>query len=153
MHRFYPEIDEKNLKLIQKLQSEDATYLQDDQCPYSEDIKKLFMIADSTSDFDIQDIDIEGLDTDDGMLAEVMTLYAHLKQFGTEMRNSDTASEKNTYFKLSATLLEKLIVMRERVINIQKMQVFQDTVLQIMEDELDPTQRTAVMNKLKKAVD
>ena len=153
MAHFYPKIDEENVKLILQLIEQEADYLSSHACPYSDMVKNLFKPNGSMGAFNMTELDIEELSSEDGMLTEIMTIYGHLKQFGESMRSSDTASEKNTYFKLSATLLEKLINMKEKVINIQKMSAFSDTVLQIMEDELEPDTRTRIIEKLKKALD
>jgi hypothetical protein len=153
MPKFYPKIDEKNLKLVLQLQSEDPEYLKSDECPYSEELKRLFQMNNPSADFSDVEINLDELTSEENILSEIQVLYGQLKHFGQSMRESDTASEKNTYFKLSATLLEKLISMRERVVNIQKMQLFSDTVLQILEDEVPVDARTNIIQKLKKVVD
>lgn len=153
MSDFYPKIDEKNIKLVKKLVIQNPSYLDHADCPYSDEIKSLFRLLNPIYDFDDTNMDLDKLTNDEEMLREIKSLYTHLKGFGESMRTSDTASEKNTYFKLSASLLEKLILMRERVVNIQKMEVFSDTVIQIMQDELSPDERTRIITRLRKVLD
>ena len=148
-HRYYPPIDEKSLQTVMKLSKEDNDYLSDPACPYPNSIKKLFKPLEMSDD--IQDIaDIMG---EDHMLQEISTLYTHLKSFGQSMRESDTASEKNTYFKLSASLIEKLIDMKERISNLKKVDLFIETVLMTMEEEINIDDRSRVIKKLRDVLD
>ena len=144
--RYYPEFNEKNIKAIQQLYDQNTSYFDHPDCPYSEQVKQLFKIK-ANSDFDNPEI-YDMLSSDEYLIKEINSLYGHLQTFGENMRNSDNAAEKNTYFKLSAALLEKLISMRERTLNFTKMAEFTETVLQIMEDELDVDTRSRVLERL-----
>lgn len=148
MGRFYPELDEAPLKVIKQLFDEDKTFFDGADCPYSSDVKAMFKLSDVERDFD-QGIDMNLMDNEDQIMKEINALYNHLQEFGKAMRDSDTASEKNTYFKLSTTLLEKLISMKERVTNISKVNQFTETVLQILEEEISVDDRTKVIDRLK----
>ena len=150
MSRYYPPVNESNILLIKTLYTEDKSFFDSVDCPYSEEFKDLFRtkkVDVKESDFD--DFDLNGDFGEDYILDQINSLYKYLQEFGREMRTSDTASEKNTYFKLSANLLEKLISMRERVVNLQKMNEFTETVLQILEDEVNVDERSRIIERLK----
>lgn len=153
---FFPELNEKNIRLVKRLYSEDPTFFEQPNCPYSTDIIEIFTKESEVLDIGgvtVGDLDFDAMTNEDYLLAEVSALYKQLKDQGDKMANSDTASEKNTYFKLSAALLERLISMKERVINIKKMNEFTNQVLKIMEDTLDPDQKTTVMKRLRVIVE
>jgi hypothetical protein len=147
---YYPEIDEKNLGLLSDLMDQNGPeWLDHPDCPYSDKLKKLLMGSQIKieDDFDNPE-NYDMLSSDEHMLKEINSLYKYLQEFGKDMRSSDSAAEKNTYFKISTALLEKLIAMRERTINLSKMNEFTEVVLQIMEDELDVDTRSKILEKL-----
>jgi hypothetical protein len=151
MSRFYPEINENNLKLIKQLFEEDKTFFDDDTCPYSDTTIALFKNSPTDiSDFENEDaLDIDNIGSTEYIIKEINALYTHLQQFGKTMRDSDTASEKNTYFKLSAALLERLISMKERMSNVAKVTEFTETVLQILDEEVNVDERTKIIERLR----
>ncbi len=147
--KFYPEIPEGAvwaLGIVKQHLIENPDYLSDPECPYDEDVLKFFgagmpmvtteLIADSE---DEEVHDLEG---------ETSRLYTELKAFGVALQAGDT-SEKNTYFRLSVSLLEKLLDLKERTIGVKQVTEFTNTVLTIMEDELTPDIRTKIVHRLK----
>lgn len=148
MGRHYPELNNNNIKLVKQLFEEDKTFFDDPDCPYSDEVKSIFRLSDIENDFD-KNFDVDIMDSEEHIMKEINALYNHLQKFGANMRDSDTASEKNTYFKLSTTLLEKIISMKERVTNISKVNEFTETVLQILEEEVNVDDRTKVIERLR----
>lgn len=150
----YPPLNEKSISQIKELYSQDEKYFDYPGCPYSETVKNLFKMDNPSYDYDdFDENEINDLTDTDNMIKEIGTLYKHLKEFGKEMRTSDTASERNTYYKLSASLLEKLITMKERVMDVKKAEEFTAFVIQIMEEELDVDVRSRILTKLKGALE
>ena len=68
------------------------------------------------------------------------------------MRNSESASDKTAYFRLSTSLLEKLVSMQERVYNMSQVKYFKEKVLQILEEEITTDDRANIIERLKKEV-
>ena len=148
MSRYYPPLNEDDIKLVKQLFDENNSFFDDPDCPYSDEVKSLFTITDVMGDFD-ENFDLDLMNSDEYVMKEINSLYSHLQKYGQTMRESDTASEKNTYFKLSTTLLEKIISMKERVSNIKQVTEFTETVLQILEDEVSVDDRTRVIERLR----
>lgn len=153
MSKHYPAINEKNIKLIKTLYSNDPKYFDDPSCPYSTEIIDLFKVSDIKNDFDpkMMDTDVDEITDfdEDSMLEQIQALWQQLQQFGRNVEAMETAAEKNTYFRLSVNLLDRVISMRERIMNVKLVSQFTFEVLQIMEEELDPDTRTRVMGRLK----
>lgn len=145
--KFYPEIPEGAvwaLGIIKQHLIENPTYLSDPDCPYDEDVLKFFAAKEGeqrgeTGGEEIHIDDLEG---------ETSRLYKELKTFGDALTKGDTA-EKNTYFRLSVSLLEKLLDLKERAVGLKQVTEFTSTVLTIMEDELTPDIRTKIVHRLK----
>ena len=145
--RYYPDITEDQLwpfSIVKRQLEEDPDYLDDPECPYSGDIRRFFgkvPTEDSgeTTKASVDDINFE---------SEVSKLYKQLKEFGDGLETGDT-SEKNTYFRLSVSLLKDILDLKERAAGLNHFKEFTDAVLQIMGDILTPDQRTRVMNRLR----
>lgn len=142
--KFYPEIPEGaiwTLGVIKQHLSENPDYLTDPDCPYPEDVLKFFGPAVGKAD---EADEAEAADLEE----ETSRLYTELKAFGKALQSGDTA-EKNTYFRLSVSLLEKLLDLKERTVGLKQVTEFTNTVLLIMEDELSPDIRTKIVHRLK----
>lgn len=146
---FYPEITEDQLwpfLIVKRQLQENPDLFDDPDCPYNEDIKGFFVsiprtgLADEIDDTSVGDLK-----------AEAARLYRELKEFGKTLEAGDT-SERNTYFRLSVALLEKILELEERAAGLQNFKHFRDTILQIMEDILTPDQRTKVMDRLEESI-
>lgn len=61
----------------------------------------------------------------------------------------DDHSERMSYFRTSTSLLEKLVGLKERSLNVRQISRFYGVVLQVMEEVLEPTQVTEVRERLK----
>lgn len=147
--RFYPQIASDQLQplqIVRRLMKSDPGYLDDSECPFDEDTKEFLRsicgIAAATSG--------EAPAVFDDLNAEVARLYKELTDFGQKVGKDDNA-QQNTYFRLSGSLLEKLIELKERAIGIKFYEQFTNTTLQIMEDELPPDRRTSVIARMKEA--
>lgn len=145
--RFYPPIDEKilsSLKVAKRLASEDAGYLTDEMCPYSAELKG-FLANKDLGEGEGAEGDTKPVDP----LNEVEGLYQSLKDYGDTIKVSGDPSDKNTFFRVGASLLEKLIALKERAVGVKNTAEFTQAVLDILEDELDADRRTSVIARLK----
>ena len=139
--RYYPPITEDMIWPIQVVLQqlhEDPEFLQREDCPYPEAVKSVFgqLLEAQQSD---GGVDLEG---------EAQRLYKELKDFGEKLDPDDT-SQSNTYFRVSVSLMEKLIAIQERAAEVKRINQFKKAVLDVMENVLDKDQRAEVMNRLK----
>ena len=145
MERFFPPIDEDvliQMNLARRLAADDEEYLSDTDCPYSDDLKAL--LSPMRGGGGGGAIDVEAIDLEQ----EILTLQSDLKQYGGDLKASDTA-EKSTYFRLMTSLLEKITTLKERTHNLKQIAEFERVLMEIMDDILSPDQRTAVMQRLR----
>lgn len=134
---YYPPIDEGKILVAVRLASEDATYLSNPNCPYSDKLKDVLGGV----------RDAEDVRTD-GLVAEIRELRKQLKDRGDKLDGAE-ASEVNTYFRLSAVLIEKLITLEEKAAGIHQVKAFTEAVMRVMEDVLDADQRGTVLDHLR----
>ena len=81
---------------------------------------------------------------------ETKRIYDELKAYGDRVQLYGEASEMNTYFRVSANLLERLLDCQERAAKLKEYRQFTDVVLRAMEDFLSPSQRNEFMRRLEK---
>lgn len=152
--RFYPKVvdQQRDFVLIGRLYEADPGYFADPKCPYAQDLKDIFMKKAKYHDFDTHDKN--KVPETDTLMAQINTLNNELKSYGQSINSDETtsASDRNTYFRLSVTLMEKLIDMKERIDKIAEVEIFTTAVLDIMDKELSPDQRETIMSKLKSLV-
>jgi hypothetical protein len=145
--RFFPQISEEELwkfQVVKRQLEADPAYFEDPSCPYGGEVRRFF-----TGIRDRQESQQPGEEVDETTLEdEANRLYRELKDYGNKLDPEDT-SEHNTYFRLSVSLLEKIISLKERAAGVKKVNEFTRTVLNIMEDELSPDQRTAITQRLR----
>lgn len=79
---------------------------------------------------------------------ETEDLYSQLKEAKFDAEDN---AERMSYFRTATSLLSKLIEYQERALNLKMVSDFQNEVLLIMDEVLSPTQRTEVMERLRKA--
>jgi hypothetical protein len=144
--RFYPPINEQSLsplKVARRLALEDPSYLKDVACPYGPEVREFLQSAEEKEK---PTKNTEPVDT----LAEVEGLYQSIKDYGSKVLAGSDASDKNTYFRVSSSLLERLVTLKERAVGAKNVAEFTSAVLDILEDELTADQRTAILAKLKR---
>lgn len=178
---YYPIFSEKNLAAIWALyQGAPKEYLTDSSCPYLESTKKFFsdlyeekeqreedsstpdeaiamaralaMTKYLTKEEEDPDLDPRPM-TDDETIIEINSIYRQIKDYGDAVKFSDKSADKNTYFKLSVSLLERMITMKEKMSNIKAVDTFTSGVISIMEDILTTEQRIIVRERLKEFKD
>lgn len=84
------------------------------------------------------------------VMAETESLFKELQDEKQTLTVKDN-SEKMAYFRTATSLLEKLISLKERAMNVQQIGQFYTVVLSVMEAVLDKDQIHGVREKLKAA--
>lgn len=148
---YYPPLDERNINLVVQLVQEIEGYLNDPDCPYGEGIKQLFNNNNPSKYFDNLD-STNGIDlNDDSALADQLNiLYSRMQEYWTEVKHSDKSQDKNSYFRTSTALIEKLIDLKERASRIQQANSFTSEMIRIMDEIMTPDQRNEVKLRLEK---
>lgn len=149
MSKYYPPISEKDIRLIQKLYEGDPSYFEAEECPYSPEVKDLFKGEVQSKYFDDTN-PVKPIASDDEIAQEINDVYAKLKEYWEEVKSSDKSADKNTFFRVSTSLLDKLVELRERMSKIKKVNAFITEVLAIMDEILLPDQRNEVTERLAK---
>lgn len=86
---------------------------------------------------------IEDLET------EILSLYAELNEFRPVFGVSDEDREgQQQYIKLKASLIGKVVDLKERTLNLRTLKSFQDKVLLAVDKVMSPEQRTDFMKVL-----
>lgn len=89
------------------------------------------------------DFDVDNLDTE----AEVTKLFKDIREYGSVIA-SDDVSAKNTYFRVSASLLEKLVTLREKAAGQKAFDRFVEFVISVHEDLLTKDQSNEFRQRL-----
>lgn len=142
----FPDLNTE-LPLALELFRADRRDLDDDEVPYSMETRlallKLLAPAEETVE--------TPRDKWDKLERETQRLYDELKDSKDNLSIEDHA-ERMSYFRTATSLLDKLVGLQERAVGLKAIGTFHQTVLDIMEDVLDPGQRTEVMQRLEKVV-
>lgn len=149
-NRHYPELNEKDLKLIIRIYEDDPDYFDDENCPYDSEIKEFFKGEASVHYFDTHGSAASKPPSDDDILAQVTALYDRLNEYWNDVKDSENSSDKNTYFRVSVSLMERLTTLKEKMSNLKNVNTFMAEVLQIMDEILTPDQRNEIMKRLEK---
>ena len=127
-------------------------YFDDPNCPYSYETKCFFKGTARVHDFDNHNT--SQLPDTDSVVSQLNGLLSQLKTWGDEVNrgNDESASDRNTYFRIYSGLIEKIITMKEKASNIKMYEQFISIVLDIMDREMDADQRNRVMLRLEPLV-
>ncbi len=153
---FYPAIDWPKIALAMSLCKQNGnSYLNDPNCPYPPELKELLngkVPDNSRSVVETDDSEEAKLPTSDELLDNLSSLSDLLKDFGQTIRDNSqdiTPAERNTYFRVSIGLIEKLITLREKVSKVKEYENFTRQVLEIFDKNLDKDQRSTILAELK----
>lgn len=144
----YPVVNERNIPLILSLYEANSEYFNNPECPYTETTKSLFMGTAKVFDMLSHNDTIKPMD-DDETIVQINTVYNQLMVYGADAQKSDNTTDKNTYFRVATSLLEKLVSIKEKMSNLKNVNLFISSVLQIMDEVLTTDQRAVVMERLK----
>lgn len=79
---------------------------------------------------------------------ELDRIYTLLQDCYNQIDLAEPA-EKNTFFRLSVNLLEKIVTLQERAAKVDQVIEFQNCMIEIMDHVMSPEQRTEVMDRLR----
>ena len=132
---------------------ENKGYLTHPECPYSERFKNALMgLKDEQREeraSDVEIIDVEKM-SDDEITAEISMLYSRLNDYWTKVRDSEKSADKNTYFRITVSLLEKIVEIREKMTNLSSFNAYEAEVLSIMTEIMDADQRNEMTTRLER---
>ena len=146
---FYPPINEHHIIQISKLYELNPDYFSNKDCPYPKEVIEVFTGTAKYHDFDSHAP--ESTETD-SILSQIQQLSKQLKEYGRGILDDEgnSSTDRNTYFRLSVALMEKLVDIREKITNIKEYEMFISEVLDIMDSELDADQRSRVLERLER---
>ncbi len=139
---FYPQVQEDQIllaKIVYENMLKDPGYL--DKSPYPNSVKEFFI--------KIRPPEVEDLFMDQD---EIMVIEEQIQSIINDMNSMSSLIKEPTdrlnYAKTKTMLFEKLIGMRERVVNLKEINEFRNVVLQFMDEECTKDQITGLMKKL-----
>jgi uncharacterized protein YaaR (DUF327 family) len=148
--KFYPVLDDGTQPLLQSMflqMLDDPTYLEG--APYSAELKATLQKFVTAVPRDAANI-FEGVPDKMVVVEEqIEKLISDLNVFGDALSTKDN-SEKLAFFKTKASLIEKLISMKERVHNLKAMSEFQTVVLGFLDEICTKDQISDLMKRLEK---
>lgn len=153
---FFPVIDWPKLLLAISLYKQNGdSYLNHPNCTYPPELKEL--IRGKVSDNPRTNVEVASdkeakLPTSDELLNNLSSLASLLEEFGQTIKNNSqdiTPAERNTYFRVSIGLIEKLVSMREKVSKVKEYENFTRQVVEIFDKHLTKDQRSVIIGQLK----
>lgn len=143
--KHYPELNEREIKLVYKLFETYPTYFESEECPYSEEVKDIFRGNTKAADYDQANGDAPDLPT---VEQQVVLLGKQLKEYGEYAMNDDdaTPSDKNTYFRMMAALSEKQLAMLSEIYKLKDVELFYTRIIDFVDREMDATQRATFID-------
>ncbi len=163
----YPHLDlDQLLSAIKVIEQsvENDKYLDPAECPYDEDIRKrlnklsLWVTSNQTAQKVVKEAEPVGRPRSGPALPieelekEVNEIRTELSQLKLDSRDLDTA-DRIQIIKTRAALMEKMLAMKERTNNLKRQASFQSTVISIMEDIMEQSQREEMIKRLEPYVD
>lgn len=148
---FYPQIEAKNLtpyRTIRAMLEKDPNYLDAAECPYTSEVRgflKVMMGVTGGAD----GAPPVALDSPEDLELQLNNLYAGLIKFGNTQASMDQA-DKVSWAKAVTGILDRVIGLRERVLNARNFSDFQKRVIDILETILTPAQRSDFVERLGK---
>ena len=150
---FYPSIRDElimTLNVVIGNMEVDPRYLSSPECPYSDTVKTFFAdhmrgkngtVAAVVGNLFEDSDELVVLDT------QIIQVLNNLEEFGQGLTSADV-SEKMAYFRTKTSLLEKLLTMRERVVNLKEINDFRETLIGFMNEICTKDQITDLMHRL-----
>lgn len=152
----YPHIDEGTIitmKIVgEMVRTEGSSYLDDKACPYTKLVKDYF--RDLASGVGVGVGDVEDLfagsedDEPEVLDRQIQKVLNKLNAMEGEV-GSFEPNERLAFFKTRTMLLEKLILLREKVVNIKELRIFQAIVMEFLEDICTKDQIAELIGRLK----
>lgn len=149
---FYPEINEKSIRLVLQMMADHPGYLFMPECPYSEDIKNTFMLLDTRPSHKLNDQEFQAKNgqklTSTALVDELNELYFELKGM---LSQDMPEKEKQQWIKTSTAILEKLLGLMKEAAEVAKVEAFMDEVETILSECVTLDQRAEIIDRIQKA--
>lgn len=145
--RFYPAITAESLipiKAVRGLLAQDPDYL--NEAPYDAQTKQFLAELCGAK---VSSAPAVTLETPEDLERELVALFNDLKTLQKDIQNVD-ARDKVQWAKAIVSILDRLIELRERNLNLKMLAEFQRTVITIMDEVLEPHQKTEISQRLQK---
>lgn len=145
---FYPTITPDYLTPLRALRALILTtpdLLSRTECPYPVDVRKFLselLVGGGREEITL-------LETPEDLERELSRAYQGLRDLEKQIATVD-ARDKVQWAKAVVGLLERIIDLRERTINLKQMSEFQRTVMGVLDEVLEPAQRTMFVERLGK---
>ena len=148
MAAFYPNIRDDTILMMKSIElalDKDPSYLDKAECTYSDTVKNFFR-ARAAPKLTAPIFTEEGA-TDEELDVQIKRLMSDLESFGQNLTSADH-SEKLQYFKTKTVLIEKLVNIQEKILNLRELNEFRSVLLQFMEEICTKDQITTLMTRL-----
>lgn len=144
----YPSIEEGKLSIISKLAAIHADYFSRPECPYKQTTKDIFMKKGSEkASAPVFDETLTDLPDTDQLILRINNLMASLDAFG---RSAENSTEQNTFFRLSVTLMNQLVDLKQKTSAMKEHESFVAEVFSIMEQICNADQRAEIQARLER---
>lgn len=147
---YYPTLTGTDMTPFRVLKSQlalDPDYLSRPDCPYPQVLK-----AELAELLTGRVKAVRKLDDADDLLIELTGVYDSLKEMGEQIGTID-AKDKIQWMKAQVSVLERLTELMSRVVNMRQMSRFRRVVLELLDNILEPAQRTLFVEKLGEIVE
>lgn len=152
---YYPEINKAYLTPLEVIVEQMDLYPEylGAKCPYTKEMKALLGRLRTSLSGSAPKVSFFGRSGSNyqALLDEILSLYEELNDFGQSLTTEDTA-ETMSYLRTKTSLIQKIVEMSERALGLKRLSEFQNTMMDIMENVLNPDQRTQVMDKLRASI-
>lgn len=138
------------LRALKQLLVNSPDLLNHPNCPYDDDVREFLKLM--LAPADLAKDEIISLDTPEAMDAQLEHIYSNLMKFQSELNKSDS-KDKLQWAKAAISIIDRVISLKERVLNLKNFSNFQKTMIGILDDVLEPHQRTEVVERLGNFID
>lgn len=158
MSHYYPPVDAATLRmlpvLMTQIETHGAAYLQ--EAPWPVEASTIltqvarWKAAHGGAQDGEDDVDLEGLEDQVGDLdvgEELTRVYKKLRRFGDRL-GVDQVSEQVAFFRITTSLLTKLVEQMEKASNVTQYTAFRQAVMRILGDVMTADQRNEFLGRL-----
>lgn len=151
MQNFYPTISPEMLvpfRAVRGLIHANPEYLNSPDCPYNDETKAFLAVNFGGAAVAV-DQDLVTLESPEDLERELVSIYSDIKRLDKNIQNID-AKDKVAWAKAVVSILERVLQLRERNLNMKMTVEFQKTIIQIMDEVCDPAQRSEITARLQR---
>jgi hypothetical protein len=143
---------QRNLSIWRQVMRNNPTYLADPECPYTDAqillLEDVFKNTQPSSENSLQQ-ELDNASSEINIESEAKAIYREMKAFKNALDITDV-TEKASMFRVTTSLLEKLLDMAERAKGIKKFEEFETLILNTMDRYLDPQQKAEFVDEVSK---